>query len=76
MEMLNVKGLTLDLGNANESINQMTAKTSAFWASWIDLILDAICVVDKEGLFVFVSAASEYQLILVPLAIRSGTESS
>ena len=37
----------------------MTAKTSAFWASWIDLILDAICVVDKEGRFVFVSAASE-----------------
>jgi diguanylate cyclase (GGDEF)-like protein/PAS domain S-box-containing protein len=37
----------------------MTAKIPVFGTGWIDLLLDAICVVDAEGRFVFVSAASE-----------------
>jgi diguanylate cyclase (GGDEF)-like protein/PAS domain S-box-containing protein len=37
----------------------METKTYAPLASFIDLLLDAICVVDVEGRFVFVSAACE-----------------
>lgn len=37
----------------------METKTCASLASFIDLLLDAICVVDAEGRFVFVSAACE-----------------
>ncbi|WP_024300914.1 diguanylate cyclase domain-containing protein [Pseudogulbenkiania sp. MAI-1] len=37
----------------------METKTYASLASFIDFMLDAICVVDAEGRFVFVSAASE-----------------
>jgi PAS domain S-box-containing protein len=37
----------------------MGTKTFAPLASVIDLLLDAICVVDAEGRFVFVSAACE-----------------
>ncbi|MBI3145117.1 MAG: diguanylate cyclase [Pseudogulbenkiania sp.] len=37
----------------------METKTCAPLASFIDLMLDAICVVDAEGRFVFVSAACE-----------------
>lgn len=37
----------------------MDTKTSASLTSFIDLLLDAICVVDTEGRFVFVSAACE-----------------
>jgi diguanylate cyclase (GGDEF)-like protein/PAS domain S-box-containing protein len=37
----------------------METKTYAPLANFIDLLLDAICVVDAEGYFVFVSAACE-----------------
>lgn len=37
----------------------MASKTSAPLASYIDLLLDAVCAVDAEGRFVFVSAACE-----------------
>lgn len=37
----------------------MTTRNSAPLASYIDLLLDAVCAVDKQGRFVFVSAACE-----------------
>jgi len=37
----------------------MTSRNSAPLASYIDLLLDAVCAVDKQGRFVFVSAACE-----------------
>ncbi|WP_201196279.1 sensor domain-containing protein [Pseudomonas fluorescens] len=37
----------------------MTTRSSAPLASYIDLLLDAVCAVDKQGRFVFVSAACE-----------------
>lgn len=37
----------------------MASKTSAPLASYIDLLLDAVCAVDGQGRFVFVSAACE-----------------
>jgi len=37
----------------------MATRNSAPLASFIDLLLDAVCAVDKEGRFVFVSAACE-----------------
>ena len=37
----------------------MATKNSAPLASFIDLLLDAVCAVDVEGRFVFVSAACE-----------------
>lgn len=37
----------------------MTISNSAPLASYIDLLLDAVCAVDKQGRFVFVSAACE-----------------
>ena len=37
----------------------MTSTNSAPLASYIDLLLDAVCAVDKQGRFVFVSAACE-----------------
>src|SRR3989344_5105514 len=37
----------------------MTGTNSAPLASYIDLLLDAVCAVDKQGRFVFVSAACE-----------------
>ena len=38
----------------------MTTRNSAPLASYIDLLLDAVCAVDKQGRFVFVSAACEH----------------
>ncbi len=38
---------------------QMATKNSAPLASYIDLLLDAVCAVDGQGRFVFVSAACE-----------------
>lgn len=38
----------------------MTTTNSAPLASYIDLLLDAVCAVDKQGRFVFVSAACEH----------------
>ncbi|PTT71675.1 diguanylate cyclase, partial [Pseudomonas sp. HMWF007] len=37
----------------------MESRNSAPLASFIDLLLDAVCAVDKQGRFVFVSAACE-----------------
>jgi diguanylate cyclase (GGDEF)-like protein/PAS domain S-box-containing protein len=37
----------------------MESRNSAPLASYIDLLLDAVCAVDKQGRFVFVSAACE-----------------
>ncbi|KAB0499944.1 sensor domain-containing protein [Pseudomonas vancouverensis] len=37
----------------------MDSRNSAPLASYIDLLLDAVCAVDKQGRFVFVSAACE-----------------
>ena len=37
----------------------MATRNSAPLASYIDLLLDAVCAVDKQGRFVFVSAACE-----------------
>lgn len=37
----------------------ITSRNSAPLASYIDLLLDAVCAVDKQGRFVFVSAACE-----------------
>jgi diguanylate cyclase (GGDEF)-like protein/PAS domain S-box-containing protein len=37
----------------------MASRNSAPLASYIDLLLDAVCAVDKQGRFVFVSAACE-----------------
>ena len=37
----------------------MENRNSAPLASYIDLLLDAVCAVDKQGRFVFVSAACE-----------------
>lgn len=37
----------------------MTTRNSAPLASYIDLLLDVVCAVDREGYFVFVSAACE-----------------
>lgn len=37
----------------------MTIRNSAPLASYLDLLLDAVCAVDKQGRFVFVSAACE-----------------
>lgn len=43
-------------GNAYRT---MATRNSAPLASYIDLLLDAVCAVDKQGRFVFVSAACE-----------------
>ena len=43
-------------GNAHRT---MATRNSAPQASYIDLLLDAVCAVDKQGRFVFVSAACE-----------------
>ncbi|PMZ61864.1 diguanylate cyclase, partial [Pseudomonas sp. GW247-3R2A] len=37
----------------------MATRNTAPLASYIDLLLDAVCAVDKQGRFVFVSAACE-----------------
>ena len=37
----------------------MDTRSSAPLASYIDLLLDAVCAVDGQGRFVFVSAACE-----------------
>ncbi|MCK1789616.1 sensor domain-containing protein [Pseudomonas violetae] len=37
----------------------MASRNSAPLASYIDLLLDAVCAVDKQGRFVFISAACE-----------------
>ena len=37
----------------------MASRNSAPLASYIDLLLDAVCAVDKQGTFVFISAACE-----------------
>jgi diguanylate cyclase (GGDEF)-like protein/PAS domain S-box-containing protein len=41
------------------ALGTMTTRNSAPLASYIDLLLDAVCAVDKQGRFVFVSAACE-----------------
>ena len=44
----------------------MDTRNSAPLASYIDLLLDAVCAVDREGRFVFVSAACERILGYTP----------
>ncbi|WP_085632234.1 bifunctional diguanylate cyclase/phosphodiesterase [Pseudomonas sp. R16(2017)] len=44
----------------------MESRNSAPLASYIDLLLDAVCAVDKQGRFVFVSAACEQILGYLP----------
>ncbi|AWA38340.1 diguanylate cyclase domain-containing protein [Pseudomonas sp. 22105] len=44
----------------------MESRNSAPLASYIDLLLDAVCAVDKQGRFVFVSAACERILGYTP----------
>ncbi|MCU1759705.1 diguanylate cyclase [Pseudomonas sp. 14P_8.1_Bac3] len=44
----------------------MATRNSAPLASYIDLLLDAVCAVDKQGRFVFVSAACERILGYTP----------
>lgn len=44
---------------SGQNYGTMTSTNSAPLASYIDLLLDAVCAVDKQGRFVFVSAACE-----------------
>lgn len=44
---------------AGHAHRTMATRNSAPLASYIDLLLDAVCAVDKQGRFVFVSAACE-----------------
>jgi PAS domain S-box-containing protein len=44
---------------SGHAFSAMTTRNSAPLASYIDLLLDAVCAVDKQGRFVFVSAACE-----------------
>ena len=53
------QGLILGVSFARQSLSLMATKNSAPLASFIDLLLDAVCAVDSNGRFVFVSAACE-----------------
>lgn len=53
------QGWGLSILIARQFLSLMTTNNSAPLASFIDLLLDAVCAVDSEGRFVFVSAACE-----------------
>lgn len=49
----------MDAAERNDEGYDMEANTCASLSKYMDLLLDAICVVNKEGQFVYVSAACE-----------------
>lgn len=53
------QGELLNVGLSGHALGIMETRNSAPLASYIDLLLDAVCAVDKQGRFVFVSAACE-----------------
>jgi diguanylate cyclase (GGDEF)-like protein/PAS domain S-box-containing protein len=53
------QGRLFNVGLSGHALCTMATRNSAPLASYIDLLLDAVCAVDKQGRFVFVSAACE-----------------
>jgi diguanylate cyclase (GGDEF)-like protein/PAS domain S-box-containing protein len=53
------QGGLFNVALSGHALGIMETRNSAPLASYIDLLLDAVCAVDKQGRFVFVSAACE-----------------